>query len=231
MNTRDEAHHLDAYEVSIPLVDSMPANFLSTPDPIPEASRKAERDLTPNLADPFLPNAISSSIAVKPLAPTSRATMVLSPVSPNGQPSLTSLGPVLAMTLLLTSGKRHPYKIDERYLSSRNVTIPGTTEDGKKDPYSISVYTLKELILREWRDEWELQPSSPSSIRLIFFGRLLDDNTALLNCRLNKESSNVIHMTVRPQDLVDDEDASKGKILSKDRDNGDATAGCRCAIM
>lgn len=231
MNTRDDAHQLDAYEVSIPLVDSMPANFLSTPDPISEASRKADRNLIPNLADPLVPNAMSSTIAVKPSVPISHPAMVTSPVKSKEQPTLTKLGPVLAMTLLLTSGKRHPYKIDERYLSSRNVTIPGTTEDGKKDPYSISVYTLKELILREWRDEWEIQPSSPSSIRLIFFGRLLDDNMALMNCRLNKESPNVIHMTVRPQDIVDDEDASKGKILSKDRDNGDSTAGCRCAIM
>lgn len=57
--------------------------------------------------------------------------------------------------------------------------MPGMTENAKKDPFSISVYTLKELILREWREEWEAQPSSPSSIRLIFFGRLLDDKTPL----------------------------------------------------
>jgi Ubiquitin-2 like Rad60 SUMO-like len=53
------------------------------------------------------------------------------------------------------------------------------TENGKKDPFSISVYTLKELILREWREEWETKPSSPSSIRLIHFGRLLDDKVPL----------------------------------------------------
>lgn len=88
-------------------------------------------------------------------------------------------GPVLVITLLLTSGARHPYKIDEKYLTKRNVSVPGVTENGKKDPFSISVYTLKELILREWREEWEAQPSSPSSIRLIYFGRLLDDKTPL----------------------------------------------------
>lgn len=86
---------------------------------------------------------------------------------------------MLVITLLLTSGARHPYKIDERYLTKRNVNVPGATQAGRKDPYSISVYTLKELILREWRDEWEVQPSSPSSIRLIYFGRLLDDKTPL----------------------------------------------------
>lgn len=86
----------------------------------------------------------------------------------------------LLLTLLLpSSGARHPYKIDEKYLIKRNVPVPGNTESGKKDPFSISVYTLKELILREWRDEWEAKPSSPVSIRLIHFGRLLDDKITL----------------------------------------------------
>jgi hypothetical protein len=92
---------------------------------------------------------------------------------------ISEAGPVLIITLLLTSGARHPYKIDEKYLMKRNVNVPEMTESGKKDPFSISVYTLKELILREWREEWEAAPSSPSSIRLIYFGRLLDDKTAL----------------------------------------------------
>jgi hypothetical protein len=161
--------------------------------------------------------------------------------------------PALVITLLLTSGARHPYKIDEKYLTKRNVNIPGTTEGGKKDPFSISVYTLKELILREWREEWEAQPSSPSSIRLIYFGRLLDDkavlkgmplclplhrlslaliaNTIVIECRFNAEATNVIHMTVRPQDMIDEEDAAKGKGLGRDREAGEGTAGCRCVIL
>jgi hypothetical protein len=88
-------------------------------------------------------------------------------------------GPTIHITLLLTSGSRHPYKIDEKYLNKRGVNVPGVTEAGKKDPFTISVYTLKELILREWREEWENKPTSPSYIRLIFFGRLLDDKTPL----------------------------------------------------
>lgn len=104
-------------------------------------------------------------------------------------------------------------------------------DDGRKDPYSISIYTLKELILREWKEDWGLQPSSPSSIRLIYFGRLLEDNKPLINCRFNEKTPNVVHMTMRPQDIVDEEDASKGKILSKDRETGELTAGCRCSMM
>ena len=128
--------------------------------------------------------------------------------------------------------------------------MTGLTEDGKKDPLSISVYTLKELILREWREEWEVKPSSPSSIRLIFFGRLLDDSVQLkgmsvfchwtvfnvltlwrLDCRFNTETANVVHMTVRPQDIVDDEEAAKGKTGAGARGDREDTAGCRCVIL
>ena len=68
-------------------------------------------------------------------------------------------GPTVVIMLLLTTGARHPYKIDERYLKKRNVTV----ED--MDPYNISVYTLKELIWRDWREGTfgqHLQFSSPS---------------------------------------------------------------------
>lgn len=112
------------------------------------------------------------SIAIGP-------SLDLSPSTAPLTTSTTTAGPVLIITLLLTSGARHPYKIDEKYLNKRAVNVPGTTDDGRKDPFSISVYTLKELILREWREEWEQKPSSPSSIRLIYFGRLLDDKIPL----------------------------------------------------
>lgn len=88
-------------------------------------------------------------------------------------------GPVCNITLLLASGGRHPYKIDARYLSRRSVSIPDEDEAGRPDPFSISIYTLKELILREWRSDWEAKPASPSSIRLIHFGKLLDDKEPL----------------------------------------------------
>jgi hypothetical protein len=81
--------------------------------------------------------------------------------------------------LQLTNGARHPLRIDEKYLTKRNVTVTGKTEDGKLDPSSITIYTLKELILRDWRNEWEEAPREPSSIRLIHFGKLLEDRNQL----------------------------------------------------
>lgn len=54
-------------------------------------------------------------------------------------------GPSLAITLLLTTGARHPFTIDGKYLQKRSVNVENY------DPFAMSVYTLKELIWREWR--------------------------------------------------------------------------------
>lgn len=54
-------------------------------------------------------------------------------------------GPSLVITLLLTTGSRHPFTIDGKYLRKRSVNVENN------DPFTMSVYTLKELIWREWR--------------------------------------------------------------------------------
>ncbi|KAF6832428.1 hypothetical protein CMUS01_06920 [Colletotrichum musicola] len=140
-------------------------------------------------------------------------------------------GPVCNITLLLTTGARHPYKLDEKYLTKRNVTVPGLTEAGKKDPFTISVYTLKELILREWREEWDAKPASPSSIRLIHFGKLLDDKDQLKQYHFSAEAANVVHMTVRPADIVEEEEPKGGnKSASGGSRNREGGGGC-CIIL
>ncbi|KAI0997320.1 hypothetical protein K3495_g10867 [Podosphaera aphanis] len=188
---------------------------------------------SPEPPDP-LPTSVAPTSNSRVPSPSLHAAMSMVPALSKDVPPASSPqkhGPVLAVTLLLITGKRHPYKIDENFLNHRNIVIPGVTKEGLKDPYSISVYTFKELILREWKEEWDTRPSSPSSIRLIFFGRLLEDNTPLINYRFNKESPNIIHMMIRPQEITDDEDRSKSKSTSRNRDHGETTAGCRCAIM
>lgn len=59
---------------------------------------------------------------------------------------LDSTGPTLVITLLLPTGARHPYRMDEKYLKKRNVNV------SNNNPIHMSVYTLKELIWREWRE-------------------------------------------------------------------------------
>ena len=61
--------------------------------------------------------------------------------------ALPKSGPQLVITLLLHStDTRHPYIINGKYLRRRNVQVD---ED---DPVNLTVYNLKDLIWRDWRD-------------------------------------------------------------------------------
>jgi len=143
--------------------------------------------------------------------------------------------PVCTITLLLPTGARHPYRIDEKYLVKRGVEIPDTTASGRyRDPFSISVYKLKELILREWRDEdWEGKPASPSSIRLIHFGKLLDDKEMLKKYQFTQDSPNVVHMSVRPAEMMEEEEGAKGAKTStrEGRRSREGGGGGCCVIL
>ena len=191
---------------------------------------------------------------VPPTKERSDSILAIGPAQDDIQaaPSPGDGGPVCNITLLLTSGSRHPYKIDARYLSRRNVAIPEETESGQPDPFSISIYTLKELILREWRSDWEAKPASPSSIRLIHFGKLLDDKEQLRSksCtraqslrdevrltyspeyQFSTESPNVVHMSIRPQDLDEEEPKSGSKSLAAGGGDGQRSRpGGMCCII
>lgn len=53
----------------------------------------------------------------------------------------------------------------------------------------------------------------------------------LLDCRFVAGQPNILHMSVRPQDIVDEEDAGKNKQSGRERDGEEETAGCRCVIQ
>lgn len=96
-----------------------------------------------------IPATESQAAAAKAALPSNLTRTETEAIGPSidtlaAQPDHTD-GPVLVITLLLTSGARHPYRIDERYLKRRNVTVD------EMNPYNITVYTLKELIWRDWR--------------------------------------------------------------------------------
>lgn len=57
-----------------------------------------------------------------------------------------------------------------------------------------------------------------------------------IDCRFNKTSPNVVHMTVRPQDVVDEEETERKRNEGRGSRRGhpggeEATPGCRCVIM
>lgn len=154
-----ELNDINSTQPSVPAKDGPTA----TEDPDSSISKGKEKEVSSPSSPPDRTDSLSIGAAESPV-----------PAVPNPDE-----GPVCNIVLLLPTGARHPYKIDDRYLTKRNVEVPDITENGKKDPFSVSVYKLKELILREWRDEWDGKPASPSSIRLIHFGKLLDDKEQL----------------------------------------------------
>ncbi|KAF2719126.1 hypothetical protein K431DRAFT_229217 [Polychaeton citri CBS 116435] len=172
--------------------------------------------------------------------PLSRAeTEALGPSTdaplPTSIPS-SAAGPTLHISLMLTTGARHPYKIDEKYLRNRKVD-DCKDASGSFDPRELSGYKLKELIWTDWRSEWDPRPSSPSLIRLIILGRMLDDKKPLKDFPFSLAQPNVVHMTVKPADLVDDDAEGGGKGSAKGgslrmRDSEDVQAGCcKCVIQ
>jgi len=87
--------------------------------------------------------------------------------------------------------------------------------------------------MRDWRDEWEAKPSSPSYIRLIHFGRMLDDKAPLKECRFNPTTPNVVHMSIKPSESVEEEDPKHtGKAPSGRGQTGQSRAACcGCTIL
>lgn len=138
---------------------------------------------TANATAPQLPpidpasQSLSYAIEQSPLL-VRKETEALGPATDDAvaQPAGAS-GSQLSISLMLTTGARHPYKIDEKYL--RNRKIEARDASGAFDPKAISGYQLKELIWTDWRSEWEPRPTSPSSIRLIILGRMVEDKSLL----------------------------------------------------
>ncbi|KAF3923999.1 hypothetical protein ABW21_db0203561 [Orbilia brochopaga] len=136
----------------------------------------------------------------------------------------------IVITLLLLSGARTTFTLNGGYLTRHNVT--------HTDPMQMTVYNLKECVWRDWKEDEVSteQPTSPHLIRLILLGRLLEDKALLKDCRLNLENPNVVHLSLRPADIGEDEVTTKsGKFPPFNSNSGRtgerASPGCRCVIL
>ena len=53
-----------------------------------------------------------------------------------------------------------------------------------------------------------------------------------LDSKFNHDAPNVVHMTVKPQEMIDEEDAKKPKPhYGRDSDSNARSPGCRCVIL
>lgn len=143
---------------------------------------ESESETPDTSAGAVMPSASMTTTTTAEIASTLNRTesAALGPAidEPIAHPTPSPPGTTLNISLMLTTGARHPYKIDEKYLTSRKVSA--CAEDGTFDPRLLSGYQLKELIWTDWRQEdWEARPASPSSIRLILMGRMIEDKGIL----------------------------------------------------
>nr|POF03508.1 hypothetical protein CFP56_72033 [Quercus suber] len=178
------------------------------------------------------------SVAAQPRSsqdPQMQSSSTLGPAIEGPPAIIASSNPdalVLSITLMISTGARHPYRIDEKYLSARAVAAHTTT--GTFDPRELKGYSLKELIWTDWRDEWEPRPASPDKIRLIILGKLVDDKKALKEYPFSFDSPNVVQISVKPSDFEEENEATHTKsnksIRARDGDD-ERGAGCRCVIL
>ena len=158
---REEEQSVPGAEQALPQIVTQPPEPTSQP-----ASTDAEKQ--DHSVSPIQP---TSPAPIGPATSQQHLPTVLAKQEP-AEPA----EPSLQLIILLTTGARHPFTISRSYLQKRDVK---TSKVGGLDPYGISGYTLKELIWRDWRSEWEGRPSSPGGIRLISFGKLIEDSKPL----------------------------------------------------
>ncbi|KAF3179676.1 hypothetical protein TWF106_002849 [Orbilia oligospora] len=149
---------------------------------------------------------------------------------PDSSTSEEDPSPGIVITLLILSGARSTFTLNPGYIKRHNVP--------HEDAMMMTVYNLKECIWRDWKEEELMtkQPASPHLIRLILLGRLLEDKSLLKDCRLQLESPNVVHLSLRPADIAEDEVTTKsGKFTGFNGNNGRTgerpSPGCRCVIL
>lgn len=95
---------------------------------------------------------------------------------------------------------------------------------------------FKECIWKDWKEDWDQRPASVLFIKLIQYGAYLKDNSPLRECRLSADSSNVVHMAIRPAEVGDDDmtqRSTKGGTYgnTRDREAVSRTPNCRCVIL
>ncbi|KAK9367043.1 hypothetical protein V1509DRAFT_205993 [Lipomyces kononenkoae] len=120
----------------------------------------------------------------------------------------------LTVTLLLISGVRASITIDREYMKGHSL--------GLREPESLTVLTLKECIWKDWKEEWGERPGSTEYIRLIHFGRLLDNKDSLGASQLSRTNLyNVLHMSIRPESIVGNVTTPRGSKHRSSNPNND----------
>jgi len=154
---------------TLPPSGTAPAATSSTAQPSVTTTTAAPAESTVTHTSETIPAQAPTASTAKPAPPTNLTRAETEAIGPSTDSPApipdSSNGPVVSIMLLLPStGARHPYKIDEKYLKKRNVVVDNM------DPYNISVSQLKDLIWRDWR---EGTLGMRTAMKLVSYGLLL----------------------------------------------------------
>jgi hypothetical protein len=141
-------------------------------------------------------------------------------------------GPELVLTLLVISGLRITMKLDSHYLASHSSLTAFS------HPEKVSIGAFKSCIYSCWQEDWgATAPASSASIRLIYLGKVLQDDQTFEECKIISENAhNVVHLSVKsasfelePSDKVKQ---PKGRFRNRSgQGEGESRSGGGCCII
>ncbi|WVQ98242.1 hypothetical protein IAU59_005365 [Kwoniella sp. CBS 9459] len=174
-------------------------------------------NLAPALAEPIGNNAASSSEAPSQSHPLEATNNVEESPKVNAPPV-----PKVHIKALIISGQSRALSFEPE----------------------LTVGRMKELIWNSWPSDWTdpAQPPSPSYLRILHAGRILQDDSTLSSNNLpvsdTPNAPTVVHISVRSFSIRgEDADPKKPGILGRTashrshRNDTDDTGGCKCIIM
>jgi len=192
--------------MTTPSVDE--TTLSSTAEPISIPPTQEAVDKRPSLE----PETSEESLPPPPLSQASRRESNITEIDPNA----------FKITILsAASGYRTHISVNRELLEKAASSVEG-------DGFLVS--QLKNAIWRDWPSDWpDALPPSPNFLRLIYAGKLLPDKSTLAECNIGPGKPNIVHLSVRPADFVDDEFESGKKIPGiPRRTNGSGC--CNCTI-
>lgn len=176
-----------------------------------------------------------------PTATTAAAATSASATSTHPLESISPPAPAPAPAAAGDAGVIGSATPPEPMVHVRALVISGQNHVFNFDP-EITVGRMKELVWSMWPSDWTepTQPPSPSYLRILHAGRILQDDTTLSSNNLPVATAptnpTVIHISVRSYSIRAEDDPKKGSNLhpSRTRSRGagqDEVGGCKCIIM
>ncbi|WVO14811.1 hypothetical protein L204_102450 [Cryptococcus depauperatus] len=161
----------------------------------------------------------------------------MSTSSPHQQPSLLCNG----------SHSQDPLSADPAMSGSvvkkvhlKVLVISGQSHHCSFEPET-TVGRMKELLWSSWPKEWSelAQPPSPNYLRVLYSGRILQDDSTLSDNSFSVSSGSslptVVHLSVRSFSIKNDDDTKKSSFPSQPFNRShaqeDDVGRCRCVIM